>query len=54
MVSCGSNTHSQTGEQATTELHDTIPVEKEVAPAVLQAEDTLCYRGYVFASQPIP
>lgn len=54
LVSCGSNIPRQNPETATTETPDTIPIEEEVAPVVFCAEDTLCYRGYVFASQPIP
>ena len=54
VVSCGNHTQSQTGKTATTEIQDTILVEEEVVPFVFQAEDTLCYQGYVFASQPIP
>lgn len=54
LASCGSNTQNLTGETATTEVQDNIPVEEAVAPVAFQAEDTLCYHGYVFASQPIP
>ena len=54
LASCGSNTQSRTGKPVTTEVQDTISVEEAVAPVAFQAEDTLCYHGYVFASQPIP
>lgn len=54
MASCGSNNPSATEETPATDIQDATIVEEEVSPIIFQAEDTLCFHGYVFASQPIP
>ena len=54
MAACHDNRHDKTEERANTKAPRTTPVEKVTSPDISRADDTLCYKGYVFFSQPVP
>ena len=54
MVSCDSHRQSQPKEAENTKTEVTLVDEKAVKPDFSQAEDTVCWKGYVFFSQPVP
>ena len=54
MVSCDGNRQSQTEETKSTKTEATPVDEKVVTPDFSHAEDTVCWKGYVFFSQPVP
>lgn len=54
MAACHDNRHDKTEERSNTQVPRTVPVEKVTPPNISRADDTLCYKGYVFFSQPVP
>lgn len=54
MAACHDNRHDKTEERANTKAPRTISVEDVSPPDISRADDTLCYQGYVFFSQPVP
>lgn len=54
MAACHDNRHDKTEERANTKAPRTTSVENVSPPDISHAEDTLCYQGYVFFSQPVP
>lgn len=54
MADCHDNRHDKTEERANTKAPRTTSVENVSSPDISHAEDTLCYQGYVFFSQPVP
>ena len=54
MAACHDNRHDKTEERSNTQVPRTTPVEKVTPPDISRADDTLCYQGYVFFSQPVP
>ena len=54
MAACHDNRHDKTEERSNTQVPRTVPVEKVTPPDISRADDTLCYQGYVFFSQPVP
>ena len=52
MVSCNDNRQSPTEDN--TPIVATPVVKEVVTPDFSQAEDTVCHKGYVFFSQPVP
>ncbi len=54
MVACDDTRQSKTEETATAPTKEISIVEEDAQTVVFQAEDTVCFKGYVFFSQPIP
>ena len=54
MAACHDNRHDKTEERSNTQVPRTTPIEKVTPPDISRADDTLCYKGYVFFSQPVP
>jgi len=54
MTACHDNRHDKTEERANTEAQRPTPVEEVTPPDISHADDTLCYKGYIFFSQPVP
>lgn len=54
MAACHDNRHDKTEERANTKAPRTTPIEEVTPPDISRADDTLCYKGYVFFSQPVP
>lgn len=54
MAACHDNRLDKTEERANTKAPRTTLVEKVTPPDISRADDTLCYKGYVFFSQPVP
>ena len=54
MAACHDNRHDKTEGRTNTKAPRTVSVEKATPPDISHADDTLCYKGYVFFSQPVP
>ncbi|KWW28585.1 MAG: hypothetical protein AUK63_1848 [bacterium P3] len=54
MAACHDNRHDKTEESSNTQVPRTTPIEEVTPPDISRADDTLCYKGYVFFSQPVP
>ena len=54
MTACHDNRHDKTEERANPEAQRPTPVEEVTPPDISHADDTLCYKGYIFFSQPVP
>ena len=54
MATCHDNRHDKTEERVNTKAPKPSAIEKTTSPDISRAEDTLCYQGYVFFSQPVP
>lgn len=54
MAACHDNRHAKTEESSNTQVPRTTPIEEVTSPDISRADDTLCYKGYVFFSQPVP
>ena len=54
LAACQDNHYDKTEEKANTKIPRTTSVEKVTPPDISHADDTLCYKGYVFFSQPVP
>lgn len=54
MAACHDDRQGKKEETASLKAERPTSVQKDTSPDISRAEDTLCHKGYVFFSQPIP